>query len=81
MHSAGNLLLAEPPNTMGGDDEEHMLREISPNSSNSNELLRLMQNTRATRCHWIEADHSTITAILEWYLRVQNMNGTVSLLK
>jgi hypothetical protein len=55
-----------------------MLREIRQNSSNASELLKLMDQTRATRRTWISDDHSTITAVLKRHPRFQDMNNAVS---
>jgi hypothetical protein len=60
------------------DDQDRMLRELRPNSGNSDELLDLMEKTRANRRIWINDQHPTITAVLKRYPRFQDMNKAVS---
>jgi hypothetical protein len=61
------------------EEDERMLREVRPNSSNTAELLQLMEKTRTTRRLWIDADQPTITAVLKRYPRLQDMNKAVSM--
>jgi hypothetical protein len=61
------------------DNGERTLRELRPNSSNGSDLLKLMDQTRATRRSWIDREHPTITAIMKRYPRFLDMNSAVSL--
>ena len=67
-----------PPALEHSVDNERLLRERRPNSSNTDELLELMHKTRSARRAWVLADSPTITAILQRYPRLQDMNRAVS---
>jgi len=45
---------------------------------NADELLRMMDTTRPTRHAWIGSAQPTITAVINRYPRLQDMNKAVS---
>jgi len=66
-----------PPSLQNSAENERLLRERRPNSGNSDELLQLMDRTRSARRLWILSESPTITAILQRYPRLQDMNKAV----
>lgn len=54
-----------------------VLREQRPNSSNHNELMELMSQTRMSRREWIGRESPSITEILRHYPRIQDMPDAV----
>jgi hypothetical protein len=59
-------------------DKEAVLRERRPNGTNTDELLELMNETRALRRAWIAKDCPTISEIIRRYPRFQDLNSAVS---
>jgi hypothetical protein len=59
-------------------DNERILRERRPNTTNIEELLKLMEAIREGRREWIDAKQPTITEILRRYPRFQHMNAAVN---
>ena len=68
------------PATEGDHNAEEKLRERRPTAVNTNELLGLMEVTRAIRQEWISKEGPTITEILRRYPRLADMPQAVCIL-
>lgn len=67
------------PNADGVDEKERLMRERRPNPQNVQELLGLMEETRAVRRHWILTAKPHITSVLKRYPRFLDINAAVCL--
>jgi len=60
------------------DDAARILREWRPTPANRQELLQLMEETRAERRQWIASSRPSITEILSRYPCFQDTDTAVS---